>query len=95
MSLDKETVRKVASLARIRMTDDELGIYAEKLNKIIGFAEQLNELDTAGVVPLPSPVDMKMALRPDAVTDGGCAEDVLANAPESVEGFYVVPKVVE
>lgn len=95
MSLDKETVRKVASLARIRMTDEELEKYAVQLNKIIGFAEQLNELDTANVDPLPSPVDIEVILRPDAVTDGNCADAVLANAPEAVEGFYVVPKVVE
>lgn len=95
MSLDKQTVRKVASLARIRMTDEEIEIYAQKLNKIIGFAEQLGELNTDNVEPLPSPVDIKMELRKDAVTDGDCAEAVLANAPEAVEGFYVVPKVVE
>lgn len=95
MSLDKDTVRKVAALARISMTDAELDKAREKLNNIIGFVEQLGEVDTDNVEPLPSPVDIKLHLRKDEVTDGGCAEAVLANAPEEMENFYVVPKVVE
>jgi len=95
MSLDKDAVRKVARLARIKMTDEELDQTGEKLNNIISFVEQLSEVDTDNVEPLPSPVDIKLKLRADKVTDGGYAEDVLANAPEEMENFYVVPKVVE
>lgn len=95
MSLDKDTVRKVATLARIKMTDEELDAAGEKLNNIISFVEQLSEVDTDNVEPLPSPVDIKLKLRKDEVTDGGYANDVLANAPEDMEDFYVVPKVVE
>lgn len=95
MSLDKETVRKVASLARLKMTEAELEKYAPQLNNIIGFVEQLGEVDTENVEPLPSPVDIKLRLREDKVSDGGITEDVLANAPEEMERFYVVPKVVE
>ena len=95
MSLDKETVRKVATLARIKMTDEELDKYGPQLNNILGFIEQLSEVDTDHVAPLPSPVDIKLRLREDKMTDGGYADDVLANAPEELENFYVVPKVVE
>ncbi len=95
MSLDRETVRKVAGLARIRMSDEELDKYGPQLNNIIGWVEQLGEVDTGNVEPLPSPVDIKLRLRTDEVTDGGYAADVLANAPEELEDFYVVAKVVE
>lgn len=95
MSIDKNTVKKVAGLARLRLTDAEMEKYAGQLNSIMGFVEQLNEVNTDNVVPLPSPVDMALPLRRDAVTDGDCVDAVLANAPEAVEGFYVVPKVVE
>lgn len=95
MSIDKNTVKKVAGLARLRLTDAEMEKYAGQLNNIMGFVEQLNEVNTDNVVPLPSPVDMALPLRKDAVTDGGDPDAVLSNAPEAVEGFYVVPKVVE
>ena len=95
MSLDKAAVRKVASLARLRISESDLEKYGNQLNKIIGFVEQLNEVKTDGVEPLPSPVDIALTLRQDAVTDGNCQDAVLSNAPEAVEGFYVVPKVVE
>ncbi|PJB73558.1 MAG: Asp-tRNA(Asn)/Glu-tRNA(Gln) amidotransferase GatCAB subunit C [Alphaproteobacteria bacterium CG_4_9_14_3_um_filter_47_13] len=95
MSLDKEKVRKVATLARIKMSEEELGHAQEKLNNIIGFIEQLAEVDTDNIEPLPSPVNIRLKLRKDEITDGGYAEDVLANAPEEMENFYVVPKVVE
>ena len=95
MSLDKQTVAKVARLARIKMTDEELESYAPQLNTIIKFVEQLEEVDTDDVLPLPSSVDVALPLRKDVVNDGDCQDDVLANAPESLEGFYVVPKVVE
>lgn len=95
MTLGKQQVAHVARLARLHMTDEELEKYGTQINKILGFVEQLDEVDTSGVEPLPSPVDIALRLRKDEVTDGGCADDVLANAPESLEGFFVVPKVVE
>ena len=95
MSLDKETVKKVASLARIRMNDEELERLAPQLSKIIGFIEQLGEINTDNVEPLANVVDISLPLREDAVTDGSCAEKVLANAPEETQGYFVVPKVIE
>lgn len=95
MSLNKEALRKVAGLSHIKMTDEELDEIAPRLNNIIGFIEQLSEVNTDNVEPLPSPVDIALKLRKDEVTDGDCAEDVLANAPEELEGFYVVAKVIE
>jgi len=95
MSLTKENTRKVAGLARLRMDDAQLEIYTQKLNNILGFIAQLNEVNTDNVEPLPSPVNINLTLRPDVVNDGNCQDKVLANAPEAVEGFYVVPKVVE
>ncbi|MAZ76168.1 MAG: Asp-tRNA(Asn)/Glu-tRNA(Gln) amidotransferase GatCAB subunit C [Micavibrio sp.] len=95
MSLDKKDVEKVARLARLAITDDEAEKYGEQLSNIINFVEQLSEVDTENVEPLASVVDIQLRLREDAVTDGGIRDDVLANAPESLEGFFVVPKVVE
>ena len=95
MTLTKETVRKVARLARLRMDDQKIDFYHGKLSNIMKFVEQLSEVNTDKVEPLPSPVDISLALRPDAITDGNCQDAVLSNAPESLEGFYVVPKVVE
>jgi len=95
MSLDKNTVKKVAGLARLRLSEAELDKYMGQLNNIMKFVEQLNEVNTDNVVPLPSPVDIPLTLRKDIVTDGDCQDAVLANAPEALEGFYVVPKVVE
>lgn len=95
MSLDKKTVAKVASLARLDLSDAELEKFGPQLSNIINFVEQLAEVDTDNVEPLASVVDIKLRLREDKVTDGGIQKDVLANAPESLEGFFVVPKVVE
>lgn len=95
MSLTKEKAAHTARLARIKMTDAELEEVALKLNNIIGWVEQLDEVDTDNVEPLPSPVDIPLKMRKDEVTDGGCQDDILANAPETLEGFFVVPKVVE
>jgi len=94
-SLSKKDVAKVASLARIDMPEKELETYAAQLSNIIGFVEQLEEVDTDNVEPLASVVDIALSLRTDDVTDGGYAEKILANAPETLEGFFVVPKVVE
>ena len=95
MSLDKATVARIATLARMRLTDQEQEHFLGELNQIINWVEQLGEIDTADVPPLASVVSLKLHLRPDVVTDGGMRDQVLANAPEATEGFYVVPKVVE
>jgi aspartyl-tRNA(Asn)/glutamyl-tRNA(Gln) amidotransferase subunit C len=95
MSLDKKTVAKVASLARLKVSDDDLEKYGPQLSNIIQFVEQLAEVDTENVEPLASVVDITLRLREDEVTDGGMQKEVLANAPETLEGFFVVPKVVE
>ena len=95
MSLDTATVKKVAALARIAMNDDDLAKYTPQLSGMLKWVEQLSEVNTDNVKPLSSVVDIELELREDKVTDGGMQEDILANAPESVEGFFVVPKVVE
>lgn len=95
MSMDKETVAKVARLSAIEMDEAGLDKMAPQLAKIMGFIEQLGEVDTDGVEPLANVVDIELKLRKDEVTDGSCAEKVLANAPEETQGFFVVPKVVE
>ncbi|MEM9469842.1 MAG: Asp-tRNA(Asn)/Glu-tRNA(Gln) amidotransferase subunit GatC [Pseudomonadota bacterium] len=95
MSLDKDAVMKVARLARLKISDEEAEKYGSQLSNIIQFVEQLNEVDTDNVEPLASVVDINLRLRDDEITDGGIQKDVLANAPEELEGFFVVPKVVE
>ena len=95
MSLDKEAVKKVASLARIRMDDEELKLMAPRLSKIVGFIEQLSELDTDNVEPLANVVDIALPLRKDVVTDGNCVDKILANAPEEAQNYFVVPNVIE
>ena len=95
MSLDRNTVRTIAQLARIRIPEEQLDVLAGELSGIIHWVEQLAELDTSGVAPMTSVTAMTLQLRSDDVTDGGAREAVLGNAPEAMEGFYVVPKVVE
>ena len=95
MAIDAETVRKVASLARIREREDRLGPLAAELNGIIQWIEQLAEVDTDGVEPMTSAVAVTLPMREDLVTEGGDAGAILANAPRSLDGFFVVPKVVE
>ncbi|WP_298379874.1 Asp-tRNA(Asn)/Glu-tRNA(Gln) amidotransferase subunit GatC [Azospirillum sp.] len=95
MSLDKATVAKIAHLARIKVPDEELEALAGELSQILTFVDQLNEVDTTDVPPMTSVAAQKLRRRKDAVTDGGYAAQVLSNGPETVEGFYVVPKVVE
>ena len=95
MSLDKKSVKKVASLARIRMSDDELERMVPQLSKIIGFVEQLAEVNTDNVEPLANVVDITPELRKDVVNDGDCVDKVLKNAPEDTQGYFVVPKVIE
>ncbi|WP_428537322.1 Asp-tRNA(Asn)/Glu-tRNA(Gln) amidotransferase subunit GatC [Rhodopila sp.] len=95
MSLDQATLRRIASLARIRVEEHEVENLCQELNGILGWIEQLNEVDVTGIAPLTGASGTALAMRPDAVTDGGYAEKVLSNAPERLGDFYVVPKVVE
>lgn len=95
MSVDKKTVSKVARLARIAVPEERLEPMAKELNTILAWIEQLNEVDVEGVEPMTTPVAMELPLREDAVTDGNIRDQVLANAPRSEDGFFVVPKVVE
>jgi len=95
MSVDRDTVRRIATLARIRVEEDELEPLSKELSSILNWIEQLNEVDTSDVPPMTSVEDMPMKKREDVVTDGFCTEDVLANAPEREGDFYAVPKVVE
>ncbi|WP_259780025.1 Asp-tRNA(Asn)/Glu-tRNA(Gln) amidotransferase subunit GatC [Aestuariispira ectoiniformans] len=95
MSLDKETVAKIAHLARIRVPEEDLEPLAGELNNILGWIEQLGEVDTDGVEPMTSVVEMTLRQREDQVTDGNYPDKVLANGPDTAMGFYTVPKVVE
>jgi aspartyl-tRNA(Asn)/glutamyl-tRNA(Gln) amidotransferase subunit C len=95
MAVDKDTVAKIAKLARIRVSEEQQAALAGELSNILGWIEQLNELDTEGVAPMTSVVAMKPKLRDDEVTDGGYPDEILANAPEPAHGFFTVPKVVE
>jgi aspartyl-tRNA(Asn)/glutamyl-tRNA(Gln) amidotransferase subunit C len=95
MSVSPEQVRHIAKLARIAMSDEELDRLVPELNNILGWVEQLAEVDTAGVEPLTAVIDQKLRLRDDVVTDGNIRDEVLANAPEAQHGFFAVPKVIE
>ena len=95
MSLDPATIRRIASLARIRVGDDQVAALQAQLNGILGWIEQLNEVDVSGVEPLTGAANMALRLREDQVADGGVAEQVLANAPDRVGPFFGVPKVIE
>ena len=95
MSVNADQVRHVAKLARIAMSDAEVEAMVPEFNNILGWVEQLAEVDTDGVEPLTAVIDQKLRLRDDAVTDGDCRDAVLANAPEAQHGFFAVPKVIE
>lgn len=95
MSVDTATVKRVAKLARIAVTDDEAKSLEGELNTILGFVEQLDEVNIDGVEPMVSVVAMDMKKRIDEVSDGNKAKDIVANAPASEENFFLVPKVVE
>ncbi|MGR3464347.1 Asp-tRNA(Asn)/Glu-tRNA(Gln) amidotransferase subunit GatC [Limimaricola sp.] len=95
MSIDTDTARRVAKLARIRVEDEALPALASEFNTILGFIEQLQEVDVDGVEPMTGVTPMHLKRRDDVVTDGGQPEKVLANAPDAREGFFAVPKVVE
>lgn len=95
MSIDKDTAARVAKLARIRVEEDALPALAQEFNTILGFIEQLNEVDVDGVEPMTSVTPMRLKRREDVVTDGDQQAKVLANAPDAREGFFAVPKVME
>jgi len=95
MTIDKETVAKIAGLARIKVPEADQAVLAEELSNIMGWIEQLSEVDTDGVTPMTSVVEAVAPKRKDQVTDGGYPDRVIANAPDAVDGFYTVPKVVE
>lgn len=95
MSIDLETAAKVAKLARIRVDETHLPALADEFNTILGFIEQLNEVDVESVAPMVSVTPQTLIRRDDVVTDGGQQAAVLSNAPDAREGFFAVPKVVE
>ncbi len=95
MSVDTDTVKRVAKLARIAVSDEDAVRMTGELNTILGFVEQLGEVDVEGVEPMTSVIPMEMKKRQDVVTDGNKAEDIVANAPASEDNFFMVPKVVE
>ena len=95
MSITEAEARKVAHLARIAVAEDALPALAAELNDILRFMEQLNEVDVEGVEPMTGVLPMRLKRRADAVTAGGMADTILANAPDAREGFFAVPKVVE
>ncbi|WP_181703542.1 Asp-tRNA(Asn)/Glu-tRNA(Gln) amidotransferase subunit GatC [Chthonobacter albigriseus] len=95
MSVDTATVRRVARLARIKVSDEEALRMTHELNSILGFVEQLNEVDVTGVEPMTAVVSTRMKKRQDVVTDGDIPERVTGNAPISDDNFFMVPKVVE
>ena len=95
MSVDIATVKRVARLARIAVDDADAERMTGELNHILGFVEQLNEVDVSGVEPMTSVIPMEMKKRRDVVTDGSKADDIVANAPATDANFFLVPKVVE
>ncbi|MBU6397852.1 MAG: Asp-tRNA(Asn)/Glu-tRNA(Gln) amidotransferase subunit GatC [Rhodospirillales bacterium] len=95
MSLDAATVRRIAKLARIRVNDEEVSTLQNELNAILGYVEQLAEVNVEGVEPLSGGAQMALRQREDKLTDGDMAEKILANAPDRIGNFFAVPKVVE
>ena len=95
MSVDQATVRRIARLARIRLTEEDVPRLEGELNSILKWIEMLNEVDVSGVEPLTSVVEMEMKMRDDVVTDGKMPDNVVANAPATEDHYFMVPKVVE
>lgn len=95
MSIDLKTVKKIASLSRISVTDAEAEAMVPELNNILGWVEQLGEVDVTGVEPMTAVIPNQQRLRDDVVTDGDVRDKVLANAPQAEHGFFAVPKVIE
>jgi aspartyl-tRNA(Asn)/glutamyl-tRNA(Gln) amidotransferase subunit C len=95
MQVDAATVRRIARLARIKVTGEEAKALEKELSGILDWVKQLDEVDTGSVEPMTRVIPMTLRQRPDVVTDGGIADDIVANAPASEDHFFVVPKVVE
>ena len=95
MSIDLQTVKKIASLSRISVTDAEAEAMVPELNNFLGWVEQLGEVDVTGVQPMTAVIPNHQRLRDDVVTDGNVRDKVLANAPQAEHGFFAVPKVIE
>ena len=95
MSVDAQTVRRIAHLARIAVAEDEIAPLQRELNAILAFVEQLSELNVEGVEPMTSVIPMAMKKREDRITDGGIADDIIRNAPATEDHFFLVPKVME
>ena len=95
MSVNADQVRHVARLARLALSDDEIDRMVPELNNILGWVEQLGEVDTDGVEPLTAVIENHLRLRDDVVNDGNVRDDVLKNAPDAQHGFFAVPKVIE
>jgi aspartyl-tRNA(Asn)/glutamyl-tRNA(Gln) amidotransferase subunit C len=95
MSVDATTVKRIARLARIRIEENEVASYQSELNAILGFVEQLSEVNVDGVEPMTSVTPMALRRRDDAITDGGIADKIMSNAPLTEDDFFMVPKVVE
>jgi aspartyl-tRNA(Asn)/glutamyl-tRNA(Gln) amidotransferase subunit C len=95
MSVDQDTVRRIARLARIAVADEDVPHLQGELNAILAFVEQLNEVDVEGVEPMTSVTPMRMKKRQDGVTDGGYPAEIVRNAPATEDNFFLVPKVVE
>ena len=95
MSIDAETIRRVARLARIAVREDEVAHLQGEVNAVLAFVEQLNEVNVEGIEPMTSVTPMEMKKRADVVTDGNIVDDILANAPATENHFFLVPKVVE
>lgn len=95
MSVDQATVRRIANLARIAVTDEEVPPLQDELNAILAFVAELNSVDVSGVEPMTSVIPISMPMRKDEITDGGIQDLVVRNAPLTEDGFFVVPKVIE
>ncbi|MBO42837.1 MAG: Asp-tRNA(Asn)/Glu-tRNA(Gln) amidotransferase GatCAB subunit C [Rhodospirillaceae bacterium] len=95
MTIDKEIIARISALARIKVPDSDQAVLAEELSNIMGWIEQLDEVDTDGVPPMTSVMEAVAPKRKDQITDGGYPDRVIANAPDAIDGFFAVPKVVE
>jgi len=95
MAVDRETVRRIARLARLAVDEDQVVAMEVELNALLSWVEQLQEVNVEAVAPMTSVVAQRLKMREDVVTDGGCADDLMANAPVAENHFFVVPKVVE
>ena len=95
MSVTEKEVRHVAKLARLALSEDEIAKMVPELNNILGWVEQLGEVDTTGVEPLTAVIENHLRLRDDVVNDGDCRDEILKNAPDAQHGFFAVPKVIE